>query len=85
MQPVSLLRVYHWPGADAADFIARGEEVDLMLLDIRMPGKSGLDVVKEATVRPRYPIVAMTGHVDIEAQDEFRCVDQLPGLTLQTL
>ena len=59
-------------GAEAAQFVASGTDVDIMLLDIRMPGKSGIDVVREAAVKPRYPIVAMTGHVDIEAQEEFR-------------
>ena len=44
-----------------------------MLLDIRMPGKTGLDVVKEVqNSLPPYPIVAMTGHVDADAQQEFR-------------
>ena len=61
-------------GLEASDFIARGVHVDVMLLDIRMPGKSGLDVVRDVANRPPYPIVAMTGHVDVEAQDEFRCV-----------
>ena len=47
--------------------------MDVMLLDIRMPGKSGVDVVRELQGRmPPFPIVAMTGHVDTDAQDEFR-------------
>ncbi len=47
-----------------------------MLLDIRMPAKNGVDVVQEAmSAAPlglRYPVIAMTGHVDAEAVAEFR-------------
>ncbi len=44
-----------------------------MLLDIRMPLRSGVEVVEGcAGSPPAYPIVAMTGHVDIEARDQFR-------------
>ena len=60
-------------GAEASEFVNRGDVVDVMLLDIRMPGKSGVDVVRDAVLPPRYPIVAMTGHVDADAQVEFRC------------
>ena len=45
-----------------------------MLLDIRMPGKSGLEVMRDADPMPPYPVIAMTGHVDAEALAEFRCV-----------
>ena len=58
---------------EASAFVNGGSYSDLMLLDIRMPGKSGLDVVREAEPKPAYPIVAMTGHVDTDAQEEFRC------------
>ena len=96
------------PGTEAAAFLASDVHVDVMLLDIRMPGKSGIDVVKEhkqamcpsssvTTVdtasdssvttgqdqrRREYPIVAMTGHVDIEALQEFRCVPNCPRAPL---
>ena len=53
----------------------QGADVDVMLLDIRMPGKSGLEAVLEASPRPKYPIIAMTGHVDTDAQSDFRYDD----------
>ena len=59
-------------GESAAQFIASGDPVDIMLLDIRMSGQSGLDVVKALSAMPPYPIVAMTGHVDADAQQDFR-------------
>jgi FixJ family two-component response regulator len=43
-----------------------------MLLDIRMPGLYGVEVMRLASPKPPYPVVAMTGHVDAEAQEEFR-------------
>ena len=32
------------------------------------------EVVRSAASRPKYPIYAMTGHVDAEAQEEFMAV-----------
>ncbi len=61
-------------GMEVLNFFRSGVHVDLMLLDIRMPGMSGLDALRAAEVRPSYPVFAMTGHVDVEAQDEFKCV-----------
>jgi CheY-like chemotaxis protein len=48
--------------------------VDIMLLDIRMPGKSGLDVMQEAPRPLPFPVVAMTGNVDKESLEEYKCV-----------
>ncbi len=59
-------------GVEATDFIASGVVVDVMLLDIRMPKKSGVEVMKEANPMPPYPIFAMTGHVDAEAMLDFK-------------
>lgn len=44
--------------------------VDVMLLDIRMPGKSGLEVMEE--IKPDIPVVAMTGNVDRDSIEEYR-------------
>ncbi len=57
---------------EAAAFVASGVTVDVMLLDICMPGKSGLEVLRGADPKPVYPVIAMTSHVDVEALAEFR-------------
>ena len=83
-------------GLEAEEFIVSGIPVDVMFLDIRMPGKSGLDVVRDTSGlrilsgvsqcastlstpgnRRGYPIIATTGHVDCDAQQEFRSVVDL--------
>ena len=47
---------------------------DVMFMDIRMPGKSGLDVMREAAPLPSIPIIAMTGNVDVDSVNEYRYV-----------
>ncbi len=53
--------------ADEAERLLRDEPVDLILSDIEMPGRSGLDLLRH--VRERYPhvdVVMVTGIVDTE-------------------
>jgi CheY-like chemotaxis protein len=59
-------------GVEAAAFVEHGTPADIMLLDIRMPGKSGLEVMKDALTLPPYPVYAMTAQVDADAQEEFQ-------------
>ena len=60
-------------GTEAAAFIqSPSVAVDIMLLDIRMPGVHGVDVMRQAQSPPPYPVIAMTGHVDAEAQEAVR-------------
>ncbi len=64
----------HCAGVEAEEFIRSGAPADIMLLDIRMPLRSGLEVVHNCAAQlPPYPIVAMTGHVDVEAREQFKC------------
>jgi CheY-like chemotaxis protein len=45
-----------------------------MLLDIHMPQLTGLDVMARAVPRPPFPVLAMTGQVDLESIEQYRCV-----------
>jgi two-component system nitrogen regulation response regulator GlnG len=46
----------------------RREEPDVLLTDIRMPGRDGLDLLDEIrTKRPRLPVIVMTAHSDLES------------------
>ncbi len=45
-------------GMEAFDFIERGGSADLMLLDIQMPVKSGLEVMWDFCMAPpQFPVV----------------------------
>jgi DNA-binding NtrC family response regulator len=47
--------------------LLKHQEVDLLFLDVRLPGASGLDILKE--VRLKYPgmlVVIVSAHVDME-------------------
>ena len=61
---------------DASDALAQldGEGVDLMLTDVVMPGKSGVELANEVRkLKPGLPIVIMTGYSDqlVENAAEF--------------
>jgi DNA-binding response OmpR family regulator len=44
-------------------------EVDLLLLDLRLPGLSGLEVLQEVRmVKPELPIIALTASDDVESK-----------------
>ena len=58
--------------AEQAEAILRSEPIDLLLLDIRLPGKDGLTLTRELRVHSEVGIILVTGR-----QDE---VDRLIGL-----
>jgi two-component system, NtrC family, nitrogen regulation response regulator GlnG len=46
----------------------RSDAPDVLMTDIRMPGRSGLDLLKEIQVsRPGLPVIVMTAHSDLDA------------------
>jgi nitrogen regulation protein NR(I) len=57
--------------ADAALEQLRSGQIDLAILDIRMPGMSGLDALRQIkTEFPRLPVIVMTGHGTMETAIE---------------
>lgn len=57
-------------GQEALDYLA-GHSVDLVLLDYRMPGMSGMDVLADIRHREEMrnvPVIIMTGETDIELE-----------------
>ncbi|HLW23424.1 MAG TPA: nitrogen regulation protein NR(I) [Steroidobacteraceae bacterium] len=54
--------------ADHALSALRVEVPDVLVTDIRMPGRSGLDLLKEIQgSRPGLPVIVMTAHSDLDA------------------
>ena len=52
-------------GGAALDLLDRHPDVDLILLDVVMPGMSGLEVARHAQLKcPAIPILFVTGYVD---------------------
>src|SRR5580693_8054540 len=54
--------------ADAALSALRSDAPDVLMTDIRMPGKSGLELLKDIQAsRPGLPVIVMTAHTDLDA------------------
>jgi two-component system nitrogen regulation response regulator GlnG len=54
--------------ADSALAALRRGEPDVLVTDVRMPGKSGLDLLDEVrTRRPKLPVIVMTAHSDLDS------------------
>ena len=54
--------------ADNVLMALRSDAPDVLMTDIRMPGRSGLDLLKEIQAsRPGLPVIVMTAHSDLDA------------------
>lgn len=55
-------------GTEALERLRRGECYDVVVLDIKMPGPSGLDILPDIrALAPRSQVIILTGHGDIQA------------------
>ncbi len=55
-------------GPEAIERLQSGEDYDVIVLDIKMPGPSGLDILPDIrALAPRSQVIILTGHGDIQA------------------
>jgi CheY-like chemotaxis protein len=65
------IEVLEMPSAEEALFIGTSQPLDLVVLDIRLPGMSGLDVVPRLRKRkPETKIILVTGVDDIQVRQQ---------------
>jgi len=57
-------------GSQAVEIINSGDEIDLVLLDIKMPKMQGVDVLKK--INRQIPVIVLTGSVDEKYAEEVR-------------
>lgn len=57
-------RVFAAQSAEQAEFILSGQNIDLILLDIRLPGKDGLTLTRELRTGSEVGIILVTGRQD---------------------
>ncbi len=54
-------------GDDALDYLAK-HKVDLMLLDLKMPGKDGFDVLSEMQLKNiKVKVIVLTAYADVKS------------------
>jgi two-component system nitrogen regulation response regulator GlnG len=54
--------------SEAALAALRRDEPDVLVTDIRMPGRNGLELLEEIRAkRPRLPVIVMTAHSDLDS------------------
>lgn len=58
-------------GQEAFDFLAGGTGVDVVVLDVKMPGMDGIEVLKHLKANhPLIEVVMLTGHATVETAIE---------------
>lgn len=76
------VRLLHaWSGTETVEMAKANPEIDLILMDIRMPGMNGLDATRKIRgFNPQIPIIAQTAYAlsgDREAALEAGCTDYI--------
>lgn len=63
------------PSAEEAQLEFRRNKFDLLLTDLRLPGKSGLDVIRQArTLNPKIPVIVISAYHNDKIAAELRTV-----------
>jgi DNA-binding NtrC family response regulator len=66
---VKVITAYN--GDEALEQVAQNRNLEVMILDVKMPGMDGLEVLKEMTKNyPLIEVIMLTGHATIESAIE---------------
>ena len=58
-------------GEQAVEFVRNTPDIDLILMDIRMPGMDGMEATRQIKlIRPQLPIIAQTAYVFSEERSK---------------
>ncbi|MEM5789059.1 MAG: response regulator [Syntrophobacteraceae bacterium] len=69
-------------GPDALDVLAREPAIDLVILDVKMPGMDGIQTLRQIkATHPRVEVVMLTGHAAMETALEGMRLGALDYLT----
>jgi len=60
-------------GDTSVDFVKNNEDIDLILMDIKLPGMNGIDATKMIKeIRPQLPVIAQTAYASTEDQEKYK-------------
>ena len=57
-----------YSGEESLEILSKNQNLDVVILDVKMPGMDGIDTLKE--IKKRYPlaeVVMLTGHATVES------------------
>lgn len=58
-------------GQEALDFLGEERGIDVIILDVKMPGMDGIETLKEIKIRhPLKEVIMLTGHATVETAIE---------------
>lgn len=60
-----------YSGEESLEILSKNQNLDVVILDVKMPGMDGIDTLKE--IKKRYPlaeVVMLTGHATVESAIE---------------
>ncbi len=54
-------------GGQAIETVKSDPKIDLLIIDIKMPGKTGIDVLEEVKqLKVKFPVIVLTGSINAE-------------------
>ena len=63
--------IYAFSGSEALKKLDKNRDLDVIILDVKMPGKNGIETLKEIKKKyPLYEVIMLTGHATVESAIE---------------